>query len=81
MQMTKELLQRIIDSNFKVWLLAGYPKNFETWRMSAYAVRDMLWYACDVGPYWDYEKQCMQFKGVDKNGHFEFTFKFCDSVD
>jgi hypothetical protein len=81
MQMTKELLQQIINSNFKVWLLAGYPKEFKTWQMSAYAVRDMLWYACDVELYWDYEKQCVQFKGVDKNGNFEFTFKFCDSVD
>ena len=81
MQLTKELLKNIIDCNFKVWQLAGHKKEFKTWYMSTYAVRDILWHTYNVGLYWDYEKQCMQFKGVDKNGNFEFTFRFCDFVD
>lgn len=47
MQMTKELLQQIINSNFKGWLLAGYPKEFKTWQMSTRAVRHILWPAID----------------------------------
>ena len=81
MQLTKKLLRQIIDSNFKVWLLAGHAKEFKTWYMSTYALRDILLDACDIGLYWDYEKQCMQFKGVDENGNFEFTFKFSEFVD
>ena len=43
MQLTKKLLHQIIDSNFKVWLLAGFAKEFETWQMSTRAVRNILW--------------------------------------
>ena len=84
MKLTKERLQRIIDSNFKVWLLAGYTKEFKTWMMSTCAVRNILWQTCDIFGLelgWDFEKQCVQFKGTCKDGSFMFTFKFCDSVD
>ncbi len=83
MQPTKELLQKLIDSNFKVWLLAGHAKEFTTWQMSTRAVRNILWPAIcvvfDLG--WDFENQSVQFKGTGENKHLEFTFKFCDSVD
>ena len=85
MKLTKELLQQIIDCNFKVWLLAGYPKEFKTWQMSTRAVRNILFDASyfsffELG--WDFEKQSVQFKGaVGENENLAFTFKFCDSVD
>jgi hypothetical protein len=81
MQMTKELLQQIINSNFKGWLLAGYPKEFKTWQMSTRAVRHILLPAIDFGLHWDFENKSVQFKGVGENEHLTFTFKFCDSVD
>ena len=81
MQMTKELLQKLIDSNFKAWLLAGHKKEFKTWCMSTRAVRNILWPELDFGLYWDYENQSVQFKDGAKNDNLAFTFKFCDSVD
>lgn len=82
MQMTKELLQKLIDSNFKVWLLAGYIKDFTTWQMSTRAVRYILWSSSDIFELsWDFENQSAQFKGTGKNDNLAFTFKFCDSVD
>lgn len=83
MQPTKELLQKLIDSNFKVWLLAGHTKDFTTWQMSTRGVRNILWPSISVvfELYWDYEKQCAQFKGTGKNNNLAFTFKFSDFVD
>lgn len=83
MQPTKELLQKLINSNFEVWLLAGHTKEFKTWQMSTLAVRNMLWPSIRVvfGLHWDYEKQCVQFKGAGENSNLVFTFKFCDFVD
>lgn len=88
MKLTKELLQQIIDCNFKVWLLAGHTKEFKTWQMSTRAVRSILWQASDISDIsdifelgWDFEKQSVQFKGTGKNENLTFTFKFCDSVD
>ena len=84
MKLTKERLQQIIDSNFKVWQLAGYAKEFKTWQMSTRAVRNILWQAPEIFELelgWDFEKQCVQFKGAGVNDSFTFTFKFCDSVD
>ena len=48
MKLTKEQLQQIIDCNFRVWLLAGYPKEFKTWQMSTRGAshsmaRNRLW--------------------------------------
>lgn len=82
MQLTKELLQQIINSNFKVWLLAGHTKEFKTWQMSTRAVRAILWQSSNIFQLgWDFENQSVQFKGTDKNENLAFTFKFCDSVD
>ena len=82
MQLTKKLLRQIIDSNFKVWLLAGHAKEFETWQMSTRAVRDILWAeSYFFGLRWDCQKQSVRFKGVGKNDNLAFTFKFCEFVD
>ena len=82
MQLTKELLQQIIDSNFKVWLLAGYTNEFRTWHKSTCAVRNILWDASYFFKLdWDFENQSVQFKGPGDNENLAFTFKFCDSVD
>ncbi len=82
MQMTKELLQQMIDCNFKAWLLAGHTKEFKTWQMSTRAVRNILWQASNIFDLeWDFEKQSVQFKSSDENENLAFTFKFCDFVD